>query len=531
MASPPRTAESSNADGNLSANAYVPITQGHTDIAIRENGARLKINAPGRVPFQQVYLWNDAEPDDDAESWMVGKYDPEKHFVDKDKASRLPGPLEKAHHTNAMKYLEFGVVYGPDPGRDKVHGRRKGESEEARKVPGDRDDDYLRAYVRMTEDIPDQTRYYVGVCPFKGRLWTAWINLADVFVYSEFFPSGSFDIGRNTQRSAMMKAAIKKAASRTGKSAAISTVATVRDAERLTASNPLSVTPTESLTGHLQAQWEHFEQTGDPAYVDAMLKLVDGAAPDVKNGPRISDRGLASFLRYNIPEDPDSESVMEPGEGALCAQELQVCALRLTRSKTKSLTIMQTAHCAMPLLDGAMIESVQEVRFDNPEVLGKKVPRIHAAYFLELCHLSGIQSDWDKTVMKDVLISLLPMLDLHDRHLKIQTGSIHYFDESHYVRVLSMSRDSLKLAVQRMDDDCARLAEQHGGKWNKGSLVDLGKKAAAAVDVQTQQVISQQVFAMHGAQGVGALRDMREQIAKLVDMIEKVLSRVGKPVL
>jgi hypothetical protein len=180
-------------NNNNSAN-YSPVTDGDTDIAETLDGERTKVQAPGRLPMQLVYLrkGNTNGRKKTGKGLTNIPYDPKEDGP----VTNPVGSLSTAQELlpsgpNAVQYLEAGIVIGDDPSRFKPAPNADRKNKEARRQRGEmpRHTSAMRVFIPVipAAAVARQAKYYVGVKPVDGCLQPRIINSECVFFYPEFW--------------------------------------------------------------------------------------------------------------------------------------------------------------------------------------------------------------------------------------------------------------------------------------------------------------------------------------------------------
>lgn len=162
------------------------------DIATSIGKESMKIQAPGREPFQRVFLWaasqegtRSADPYDctierSLEDYALLPWKKETQISDEDRPK-------------VVEYLEVGLVMGADAMKYVAKGkeRKAREQERQSRENMDRDPQALRVFVPMTDTAAPQCRLYVGCARSQGRLWPKTISKDAVYFYPEFWIGAS----------------------------------------------------------------------------------------------------------------------------------------------------------------------------------------------------------------------------------------------------------------------------------------------------------------------------------------------------
>ena len=149
------------------------ITDGRTDIASTIGLEQMRVEAVGRVPFQQLYLWTTSEDDDSTKKKKATntKYEPEVDGPAFGGTHLLPLREELIPDAKAKLNLAVGLVIGADPSKYKARGQsRNKDREEARKKRGvlGRHPEAMRAFIPVSDYIQPQAKFYVA-CKTGGR--------------------------------------------------------------------------------------------------------------------------------------------------------------------------------------------------------------------------------------------------------------------------------------------------------------------------------------------------------------------------
>lgn len=190
------TATSQGPIGAAASSSWVPVKNGTKDVAKTIGLEKMMIEAEGRRPFQQVYLWSGAQDEsDDGRKSGKSKSTNEMFRPEHDGPgplgpyAKLPGQLELAHGKHTKAYLEVGIVIGDNPEQYKATGKsRDKQRDQERKRRGvlPRADGAMRVFVPVTEETAGSAKYYVGVKLTDGRLFPRVIQGDCVFFYPEF---------------------------------------------------------------------------------------------------------------------------------------------------------------------------------------------------------------------------------------------------------------------------------------------------------------------------------------------------------
>lgn len=321
MAEPPNDGATAIADFSLDI-----VVDGDKDIAISADKERMMVQAPGRKPFQRVYMWPGSK-----ENASGKKKDGDKGFTNKaysfenDKPNEhpvqpLPTPEELQPGEDAIEYLEVGLVCGGEPHKYKV-GKNKVQAAKDREARGDlvRDKYAIRAFFPVTEKVTTNSRFYVGVKPTAGRLMPRTTNDEAIFFYPEFYTGVSATANKG-DRKTYVNQRVRKYAANTKDKAERSTAAimTVDDMAKWTTSNPLIVSPPENLVNTIVIMYTLFAESRDRSYIRTISTLMEKSNPDLVFGPHTASQGVASFFAFD-GVDLTMEDALAVG------RELRVC--------------------------------------------------------------------------------------------------------------------------------------------------------------------------------------------------------------
>ncbi|KAI6081514.1 hypothetical protein F4821DRAFT_264823 [Hypoxylon rubiginosum] len=119
----------SNAERDLS------MVGGNRDIAKTISLERMEVQAKGRQPFQQVYLWTPSINEEGSggnplkrKRATTLRYDPNSDGPKSMPCPPLPGDEELLPHDDAKLYLEVGLIIGDEPDRYKPTGLARSKS-------------------------------------------------------------------------------------------------------------------------------------------------------------------------------------------------------------------------------------------------------------------------------------------------------------------------------------------------------------------------------------------------------------------
>lgn len=289
----------------MNAQTYVAVVNGDADIAMTMDGEQMKVQAPGRLPMQRVYLW---EGNPDPKKKDKGFRFTNKPYNSKEdgpkvasQGGRLPTPKELQPGPNAVQYLEVGLVIGDNPAMYKpTAGNSKKDTKTDRQRRGKmpRAESAIRAFIPITENIPTQSKYYVGIKLTQGRLNPRCIDGEVIFFYPEFWQGAPTDVSK-VERRIFINYQTKHLAAANETQAERATVSsTVDNMEKWTRSNPLVVTPPENLINTLALQYTAFLATDDRNNFRNMLSHIDNATPDLRYGPHTASDGVRAFSTF-----------------------------------------------------------------------------------------------------------------------------------------------------------------------------------------------------------------------------------------
>lgn len=310
---------------DMNAQTYVPVADGETDVAVTMDGEQMKVQATGRRPMQRVYLWSgnkDAtSKKKDKGSGLTNKpYKPEEDGPKiATQGGHLPGPEELESNPSAVQYLEVGLVIGDEPGiyKPTAHSKKKDiKTERQRRGEMPRHESALRAFIPITENIPTQSKYYVGTKLAGGRLNPRGIDGEFIFFYPEFWRGVTQDANKKERREFINNQTKHLAAANKTQAERATASITVEDIEKWTTSNPLAVTPAENLVNMLTLDYTLYQATGDRNILRNMLSHLTNAAPDLRYGPNTAAEGVNSFF--------DFEEELSLANAKLVVQELKV---------------------------------------------------------------------------------------------------------------------------------------------------------------------------------------------------------------
>ena len=105
---------------NYEPDSHIPVTDGNTDVAQTLDGERMKVQAPGRLPMQRVYLLKGSANGRKSEQGLTNiPYDKKEDGPVMNPVGSLPSTQELVPGSHVVQYLEVGIVIGDDPSRFK----------------------------------------------------------------------------------------------------------------------------------------------------------------------------------------------------------------------------------------------------------------------------------------------------------------------------------------------------------------------------------------------------------------------------
>lgn len=290
----------------MNPQTYVAVVDGDADIAMTMDGEQMKVQAPGRLPMQRVYLW---EGNPDPKKKDKGFRFTNKPYNSKEdgpkvasQGGRLPTPKELQPGPNAVQYLEVGLVIGNNPAMYKpTAGNSKKDTKTDRQRRGKmpRAESAIRAFIPITENIPTQSKYYVGTKLTQGRLNPRCIDGEVIFFYPEFWQGAPTDISKVERRIFINYQTKHLAAASKAQAERATASSIVDDMENRTRSNPLVATPPENLANTLALQYTVFQVTGDRSNLQNMLSYTTNAASDLRYGPHTASDGVKAFFDFS----------------------------------------------------------------------------------------------------------------------------------------------------------------------------------------------------------------------------------------
>jgi hypothetical protein len=199
---------------NYEPNSYMPVTNGNAEVAQTLDGERMKVQAPGRLPMQRVYLLKGSTDGRKSGKGLTNRqYDVKEDGPATNPVGQLPSAQELLPGSNVLQYLEVGIVIGDDPPRFKP-GRRLSDkkNKEARQQRGEmpRHASAIRAFIHISPNVVSQARYVVGANPVDGYLNPRNIGTECIFFYPEFWVG--IESGPKMVRRASMQARVKRLA-------------------------------------------------------------------------------------------------------------------------------------------------------------------------------------------------------------------------------------------------------------------------------------------------------------------------------
>jgi len=290
----------------MSTQTYVPVVDGDADIAMTMDGEQMKVQAPGRLPMQRVYLWEgnpDPNKKDKGFRFTNKPYNPKEDGPEvSSQGGRLPTPKELQPGPNAVQYLEVGLVIGDNPAMYKPtagNSKKDIKTDRHRRGKMPRAESAIRAFIPITENIPTQSKYYVGIKPTQGRLNPRCIDGEVIFFYPEFWQGVPTDVSKVERRVFINYQTKHLAAVNKPQAERATASSTVNNTEKWTRSNSLVVTPPENLANTLALQYTMFQATGDRSDLRNMLSYITNATSDLKYGPHTASVGVKAFFDFS----------------------------------------------------------------------------------------------------------------------------------------------------------------------------------------------------------------------------------------
>jgi len=303
----------------------VRVVDGDADVAVTMDGEQMKVQAVGRLPMQKVFLWegnlDGPKKKKDKGAGLTNKgYNPDEDGpAVATQGGRLPTSEELQSGPTTVQYLEVGLVVGDKPDKYKpTAGSSKKDMKADRQRRGQmpRDKNAIRAFIPITENIPTQSKYYVGIKLAGGRLNPRSIDGEVIFFYPEFWQGVPEDAPKVTRRTFVNNQTKYLAATNKTQAERATASITVGDMEKWTASNPLVITPAENLVNTLALQYTAFLATDDRGNLSNMLSHAENVITDLRYGLHTASDGIKAFFEFS--ED------LGPAEAQLVIQELKV---------------------------------------------------------------------------------------------------------------------------------------------------------------------------------------------------------------
>jgi len=301
---------------NHESDIYVPITDGDADIASTLSGERMRVQAPGRLLMQTVYLWKgnrNGKKTNKGTGLTNRPYNAEEDGPATNPVERLPTAQELQSGDDVMLYREVGIVIGDDPHKYKGAPLAVKKNRIDRKRRGDmpRDESSIRAFIPFTQDIVLQSRYCVGVKPTDGYLHPRVIDSDCIFFYPEFWEGCNetnkkdrrvFMNTRMKQLTTIAQTAIVQTSSEPTRAPGA-----VDGLTESTTSNPSAVTQADGLVNKHILQYTLFDDPGRHGITRRMLEGIDTTAPDRDHG---TTNGIKRFLDFDVDlSEQDAEHV------------------------------------------------------------------------------------------------------------------------------------------------------------------------------------------------------------------------------
>ena len=199
---------------NYEPDSHIPVTDGNTDVAQTLDGERMKVQAPGRLPMQRVYLLKGSANGRKSEQGLTNiPYDKKEDGPVMNPVGSLPSTQELVPGSHVVQYLEVGIVIGDDPSRFKpVRPLTNKKNKEGRKQRGDmpRHTSAIRAFIHISPTERSQAKCVVGVKPKDGYLNPRVIDSDCIFFYPEYWVG--IEKGPKVTRRALMHARVKQLA-------------------------------------------------------------------------------------------------------------------------------------------------------------------------------------------------------------------------------------------------------------------------------------------------------------------------------
>jgi len=175
---------------NLELDDHALVIDGNTDVAETLDGERMKVQAPGRLPMQRVYLLKGSADAKKNEKGLTNRpYDMEEDGTFLYSVGRLPSAQELLPGSDVVQYLEVGIVIGDDSPRFKPAPLTNKKNKDDRKQRGDmpRHPSAIRAFIHIAPTVAFQAKFVVGVRPIDGYLQPRIIDSECIFFYPEFW--------------------------------------------------------------------------------------------------------------------------------------------------------------------------------------------------------------------------------------------------------------------------------------------------------------------------------------------------------
>jgi hypothetical protein len=509
---------------DTSAQTYVAVVDGDADIAMTMDGDQMKVQAPGRRPMQKVYLWEGnkdgaSKKKDRGSGYSNKAYKPEEDGPSKAAAGgRLPTDEELQPGQSAVQYLEVGLVIGDNPGlyKAKASDKKKDiKAERQRRGEMQRAPSAIRAFIPVTENIPTQSKYYVGTKFTAGRLNPRSIDGEFIFFYPEFWQGVEPHLSKTERRTFINNQTKQLAAAHKTQAERATASITVDHVEKWATSNPLAVTPAENLANTLVLQYTLWQETGDRSNLRNMLSLMTNAASDLRYGPHTAAEGVTSFFEFG--EDLSVESAQ------LLVRELKVCwKLGSRRSMEIEANYLQIAVPAMPNLAIDVVQAVHSVLKKGDH--GKRLPYGELPFFLGICNANIPSVDMAEKVIEQEVERALQTVHLHGVYNTGRTTSnVESTANENHRLVLSCTKDTIDQLTKFMRDSSQQVAEQHGGILRQAGIKELMSKVGGAVDVVHLQSLVEQVAGLHAVQHTAANGQAVEQLSQLSELLGKTL--------
>jgi hypothetical protein len=210
------------------ANDEPPIGDGDKDIAKTMDLEQMRVELPGRIPYQKCALWKGSK-DVASKPKKKSKTDDGatniNYSVDDDgptpehPARRLPDPRELQHSGQTRLYLEVGVVIGGQPDRYKTNRAKSTQvlaKERLERGVHPRDKTAIPAFWPVTDKIDLNQKYVVGTRAVDGLLKPRIIGKEHIFFYNEFWRDVPVNANKDA-RWVYLRQAITRKASKSDK--------------------------------------------------------------------------------------------------------------------------------------------------------------------------------------------------------------------------------------------------------------------------------------------------------------------------